>query len=144
VGYPPRLPFRNRLLPGFPGGNVIQFCSDEVLQSERGKRLEGGGRRLRAKCQMPKFKVRNPCKGGKTSSERESKIFSPSLGNEGAPQAIFVGSGRWNGRKKIFEQRRASFFEISRERVEAEDEMPKFKIQMTNDGVRATSTDTIL
>gem|GEM_PF-5849518 len=29
-------------------------------------------------------------------------------------------------------------------RVEAIDEMPKFKIQMTNDGVRATSTDTNL
>jgi hypothetical protein len=26
-------------------------------------------------------------------------------------------------------------------RVEAEDEMPKFKIQMTNDGVRSTSTN---
>jgi len=29
-------------------------------------------------------------KTGKTSSERESKIFSPNLGNEGAPQAIFA------------------------------------------------------
>ena len=91
---------------------------------------------------MSNSKVRNPCKGGKTSSERESKIFSPSLGNEGAPEAIFVGSGRWNGRKKIFEQRRASFFETSRERVEAEDEMPKFKIQMKNDVVRNTSPST--
>jgi hypothetical protein len=31
-----------------------------------------------------KFKVGNPRKGGKTSSERESKIFSPNLGNQGA------------------------------------------------------------
>jgi hypothetical protein len=76
---------------------------------------------------MPNVKVRNPCKGGKTNSERESKIFSPSLGNEGAAQAIFVGSERWNGRKKIFEQRGASFFEISRERVEAEGERPNDK-----------------
>jgi hypothetical protein len=89
---------------------------------------------------MPNLKVRNPCKGGKTSSERESKIFSPSLGNEGAPQAIFVGSGLRNGRKKIFEQRRASFFETSREGMEAGGEMtnvkaqmPKGKIHITND-----------
>ena len=31
---------------------------------------------------MSKFKVENPRKGGKTNSERESKIFSPSLGNQ--------------------------------------------------------------
>jgi len=39
---------------------------------------------------MPNVKVRNPYTGGKTNSERESKIFSPSLGNEGAPRAIFA------------------------------------------------------
>jgi hypothetical protein len=30
---------------------------------------------------------------GKTSSERESKIFSPSLENEGAPQTVFNEAG---------------------------------------------------
>jgi hypothetical protein len=34
--------------------------------------------------------MENLWENGKTSSERESKIFSPSLGNEGAPQAIFA------------------------------------------------------
>jgi hypothetical protein len=38
-------------------------------------------------------------------------------------------SGHWNGRKKILEQRRASFFETSRERLEAEGEMPNVKVQ---------------
>jgi hypothetical protein len=35
-------------------------------------------------------------------------------------------------------------FEAGGLRLEAEDEMPKFKIQMTNDGIRKTSTNTIL
>jgi hypothetical protein len=41
---------------------------------------------------MSKLKVQmeQSLGGGKTSSERESKIFSESIGNEGSPQAIFA------------------------------------------------------
>jgi len=35
-----------------PRRNIIQCCSAAVLQSERGKRLEVGGRRRNIKCQM--------------------------------------------------------------------------------------------
>jgi len=41
-------------------------------------------------------------KNGKTSSERESKIFSPSLENEGTPQAIFARKRTFEWSKKDF------------------------------------------
>jgi hypothetical protein len=49
-----------------------------------GWRLEVGGGRLRAKCQMLNVKVQNSCEGGKTTSERESYFFDkPSQATSG-------------------------------------------------------------
>ena len=97
VGYPSRvsrLQFWNRSLAGFPGGNIIECCG---RKGEKRVRLEGRDWRQNEKCQMSKLKVpmakskwRNLWESGKTSSERESKIF---------------------------ELRRASFFETSSERL---------------------------
>jgi len=41
-----------RVVARVPRRNIIQCCSAAVLQSERGKRLEVGGRRRNIKCQM--------------------------------------------------------------------------------------------
>jgi len=43
------------------------------------------GKMTKGKAQMTKSKWRDLWESGKMSSERESKIFSPSLGNQGAP-----------------------------------------------------------
>jgi hypothetical protein len=51
---------------------------------------------------MSKFKVGNLWESGKTSSERESKIFSPSLKKEGAPQAVFARKRTLEWSKKDF------------------------------------------
>ena len=75
-------------------------CSVAVLQSKRGKRLEAEGKNI--KCQMTKFKWRNLWESGKTSSECESKIFSPSLGNQGAPWTIFAAKQMLKCSKKDF------------------------------------------
>jgi len=42
--------FRNQLLPGFPGGNVIQCCGAAVMQCC--SRKEARGWRQKEKCQM--------------------------------------------------------------------------------------------
>jgi len=47
--------------------------------------LEAEGKMTKGKAQMTKSKWRDLWESGKLSSERESKIFSPSLGNQGAP-----------------------------------------------------------
>jgi hypothetical protein len=51
---------------------------------------------------MEKPKWRDLWESGKTSSERESKIFSPNLGNQGAPYAIFATKRMLEWSKKDF------------------------------------------
>jgi len=51
---------------------------------------------------MSEFKARNLRESGKTSSERESKIFSSSLVNEGLAQAIFAVKRTLEWSKKDF------------------------------------------
>jgi hypothetical protein len=79
--------------------------STAVLQSERGEAFEVSrerGLRRKMKCQSSKLKRSNFWEEGKTSSERESKIFSSSLGNEGLPQAIFAVKRTLKWSKKDF------------------------------------------
>jgi hypothetical protein len=65
-----------------------------VLRPERGKRFEVKGWRLKARISKLKFQMEKSRRSGKTSSERESKIFSPSFEKEGAPQGFWEGNGR--------------------------------------------------
>ncbi len=63
----------------------MRFCSASVLLccGRKGEReSEVGGLRVEAEGKMSKLKFGNLWESGKTSSERESKIFSPSFENE--------------------------------------------------------------
>ncbi len=51
---------------------------------------------------MSNFKWSNLWEVGKTSSERESKIFSSSLGNEGLAKAVFAVKRTLEWSKKDF------------------------------------------
>jgi hypothetical protein len=54
-------------------------------KESQGLRLEAEGKMSNFNAQMTKSKWRDIWESGKTSSERESKIFSPNLENGGAP-----------------------------------------------------------
>jgi len=79
--------------------SVLRCCS---RKGERGLRLEAEGKMTKGKAQMTKSKWRDLWESGKTSSERESKIFSPNLENEGAPQAVFATKRTLEWSKKDF------------------------------------------
>ena len=97
--------------PGSLGGEVIRCSSrkgERELEAE-GLRVEAEGKMSKFKiqmtnviCQISKFKWRNLWESGKTGSKRESKIFSPSFENEGAPQAIFATKRTLEWSKKDF------------------------------------------
>jgi hypothetical protein len=57
---------------------------------------------VEAEGKISKFKVGNLSENEKTSSERESKIFSSSLEKKGAPQGIFATKRTLGWSKKDF------------------------------------------
>jgi len=78
---------------GKGASSELRFCGVAVLQSGRGQRLEAESKNV---------KWSNLWEDGKTSSERESKIFSSNLGNEGFSQAIFAVKRTLKWSKKDF------------------------------------------
>jgi len=99
--------------------------------------------RLEAEGKMSKFKVGNLWENGKTSSERESKIFfakpwerrSASDGFWKETDVGMVEKRFLSGEERVFSKLQAKGW-----RQKEKYQMSKFKIQMADDGARAKST----
>jgi hypothetical protein len=84
---------------------------------------------MNAKSQSSKFEI--PVKAEKRALSANQRFFRQVLRRKERLRRFLQGNGRWNGRKKISERRRASFFETSRERLEAR-EILNVKVQNPN------------
>jgi len=69
---------------------------------------------------------------GKGALSANQRFFRQVLGTKERLRRFFQRTRRWNVRKKIFERRRASFFETSSERLEAKGEISNVEVQMPN------------